>query len=62
MTEPASNPNDPRINLDKTEQPDHPSGPQPGPLPAELPGSRRWAAARTGALCSPLPGPVSLPC
>ncbi len=38
MTEPASNPNDPRINLDKTEQPDHPSEPQPDPHPQSYQG------------------------
>ena len=38
MTEPASNPNDhPRINLDKTEQPAHPGGPQPDPYPHQGP-------------------------
>ena len=62
MTESASNPNDPRINLDKTEQPSHPSEPQPDPYPQSYQGPAVGQPPTPVPYAATLPGPVSLPC
>ena len=62
MTEPASNPNDhPRINLDKTEQPDHPSGPQPDPYPQSYQGSTVGQPPAPVPYAAPYPGQYPYP-
>jgi len=61
MTEPASNPNDPRINLDKTEQPDHPSGPQPDPYPQSYQGPAVGQPPAPVPYAAPYPGQYPYP-
>ena len=61
MTEPASNPNDPRINLDKTEQPDHPSEPQPDPHPQGYQGPAVGQPPAPAPYAAPYPGQYPYP-
>ena len=61
MTEPTSNPNDSRINLDKTEQPDHPSGPQPDPYPQSYQGSTVGQPPAPVPYAAPYPGQYPYP-
>ncbi|MBF1647459.1 MAG: hypothetical protein HXO54_05840, partial [Rothia dentocariosa] len=56
MTEPTSNPNDSRINLDKTEQPSHPSEPQPDPHPQSYQGSTVGQPPAPAPYAAPYPG------
>lgn len=61
MTEPTSNPNDSRINLDKTEQPSHPSGPQPDPYPQSYQGSTVGQPPAPVPYAAPYPGQYPYP-
>lgn len=61
MTEPTSNPNDSRINLDKTEQPDHPSEPQPDPYPQSYQGPAVGQPPAPVPYAAPYPGQYPYP-
>ena len=61
MTEPASNPNDSRINLDKTEQPDHSSEPQPDPHPQSYQGPAVGQPPAPVPYAAPYPGQYPYP-
>ena len=61
MTEPASNPNDPRINLNKTEQPAHPGGPQPDPYPQSYQGPAVGQPPAPVPYAAPYPGQYPYP-
>lgn len=61
MTEPTSNPNDPRINLDKTEQPSHPSEPQPDPYPQSYQGPAVGQPPAPVPYAAPYPGQYPYP-
>ena len=57
MTDPTSNPNDhPRINLNKTEQPAHPGGPQPDPYPQSYQGPAVGQPPAPAPYAAPYPG------
>ena len=57
MTDPTSNPNDhPRINLNKTEQPAHPGGPQPDPYPQSYQGPAVGQPPAPVPYAAPYPG------
>lgn len=61
MTEPTSNPNDSRINLDKTEQPSHPSEPQPDPHPQSYQGPAVGQPPAPVPYAAPYPGQYPYP-
>ena len=61
MTEPTSNPNDSRINLDKTEQPSHPSEPQPDPYPQSYQGPAVGQPPTPVPYAAPYPGQYPYP-
>ena len=62
MTDPTSNPNDhPRINLNKTEQPAHPGGPQPDPYPQSYQGPAVGQPPTPVPYAAPYPGQYPYP-
>ena len=62
MTDPTSNPNDhPRINLNKTEQPAHPGGPQPDPYPQSYQGPAVGQPPAPVPYAAPYPGQYPYP-
>ena len=62
MTVPTSNPNDhPRINLNKTEQPAHPGGPQPDPYPQSYQGPAVGQPPAPVPYAAPYPGQYPYP-
>ena len=61
MTEPASNPNDPRITLNKTEQPAQPGGPQPDPYPQSYQGPAVGQPPAPVPYAAPYPGQYPYP-